>query len=577
MKSRHLILVLTVLLSAGLAVGLAAVLAAPNTITFAPRVDYTTGINPDLPAVGYFNGDANPDIAIPSRSSSTVTILLGDGAGGFSYGTTSTVEQPPRAVATDDFNGDSKADLAVAHYSAGMVSILLGDGAGAFSQQATMTVGSGPWSLAADDLNGDGNADLVTANVGSDNVSILAGDGTGGFSYGTTVTVGNGPSGVTIGNLNSDANADIVVANQFAGDNVSILLGDGAGGFSRGTTMTAGTDPIGSAVGDLDDDGDTDIAVANYGSDNVTILLSDGAGGYSYGTTLAAGNYAYMVASDDLDGDGNPDLAVPSTDAVTILRGDGDGGFSHETTLSIPNAPCNLAIADFDGDWRPDLVVTQFGGSAASILLNTSVFPSSLDLAASRSLVNYGGATMLQGSLMSDWRIIDGRDDVQVWRKSSFDTSWRRDGTAVYNPATGQYDALRALTSNTRFRMVFLGDGVFRPVTSADVLVQARASLSQPALAPTSPRRNTNFTATGTLRPRHISAGSTRLCFYRKVLGRWRFYKASTAALANLPAYTRYSLTTKLPYAGSWYAKAYHSDSSHAATWSSPRYFTVRP
>lgn len=578
MKSNRLILALVLLLAAGLAVGLAVALAAPGPITFGPRVDYALGGGsaPDPLGVGYFNADSYPDITVPLRNLDAVRVLLGDGTGAFSNGALIAVQDQPNGVFAGDFNEDGISDMAIPYYNGWLVGILIGDGSGGFSAEQTLSVG-GPFMLALGDLNGDGHVDIAAPGAGLNNLSVLLGDGVGGFSHGTTVTIGASmPNGAAIGDLDGDADNDIAVSNVGA-RSVSILINNGAGVFSLGTTLTVGDNPYGPGLGDFDGDSDADLAVPNAVDDNLSIRLGNGDGTFSNGTTLTVGDFPYQPpAVEDIDGDGIPDLAVGGNSNISILRGDGAGGFSYEATLTVPLGSAMPVAHDLNGDSRPDLAVSRLAGDDASVFLSTTLFPSSLDLAASRTLVSYGGTTMLQGSLMSDWRIIVGRTDVQVWRKSSFDPVFKRDGTAAYDPTTGQYDALRALTSNTRFKMRFGGDSIYKSVTSAEVLVQSRASLTQPTLLPTSPRRNTNFNTSGALRPRHVAANSTKLYFYRKVLGRWRHYKWVAAGLTNFPTYTRYSATTKLPYAGAWYVKAYHADASHAATWSSPRYFTVR-
>ena len=77
-------------------------------------------------------------------------------------------------MAVGDFNLDGKPDLAVANYSSDNVTILLGNGMGGFTQPAGSPVGAGtaPRSVAVGDFNLDGKPDLAVANSGTNNVTI---------------------------------------------------------------------------------------------------------------------------------------------------------------------------------------------------------------------------------------------------------------------------------------------------------------------------------------------------------------------------------------------------------------------
>jgi hypothetical protein len=75
-----------------------------------------------------FNGDAILDLAVSDPRVGSVSILLGDGAGGFSAPTLFAlggVGGVPGDVGIGDFNGDTILDLAVP-LTSGEVSILLG-------------------------------------------------------------------------------------------------------------------------------------------------------------------------------------------------------------------------------------------------------------------------------------------------------------------------------------------------------------------------------------------------------------------------------------------------------------------
>jgi len=163
---------------------------------------------------------------------------------------------------------------------------------------------------------------------------------------------------------------------------------------------------------------------------------------------------------------------------------------------------------------------------------------------------------------------------VTVWRSTNGGSSWTQDGTATYDAASGTYKASRTLAANTTFQMRFAGDSSYTAATSPKVLVQARAYLSQP-VTPSTVYKNTSFATSGYLKPYH--SGYTRLYFYRYYSGKWNYYTKVNAPNAKYNvSITKYTLSYKLPYAGSWYVRAYHSDGNHAATWSPVKRFSVK-
>src|SRR5207248_5496380 len=96
--------------------------ASCSTASFGAAANYATGTNPWSVAVGDFNRDGNPDLAVASFGSNNVAVRMGDGTGGFGAATNYTVGTGPISVAVGDFNRDGNPDLAVDNYTTNNVS-----------------------------------------------------------------------------------------------------------------------------------------------------------------------------------------------------------------------------------------------------------------------------------------------------------------------------------------------------------------------------------------------------------------------------------------------------------------------
>src|SRR5580704_3371052 len=180
-----------------------------------------TGSTPQGLAVADFNGDGVLDIAVANNNgngSGSISILLGNGDGTFSLKSTPAAGLGANWIAVGDFNNDGIPDLAVANLgstgTAG-VSILLGDGTGNFTLANSPATGSGPFSIVTGDFNGDGELDLAVSNSNDNSVTILLGNGTGNFSEpaGSPYTIGSLPQVIVAGDFNNDGNLDLAVAN----------------------------------------------------------------------------------------------------------------------------------------------------------------------------------------------------------------------------------------------------------------------------------------------------------------------------------------------------------------------------
>jgi hypothetical protein len=230
---------------------------------------FAVGRAPGCVLVEDFSGDGRLDMGVLNEQGNDGTVLLGDGKGRFAAARGSPIAagDRPNDLTAGDFNRDGRLDLAIANHETPHLTVLLGDGRGGFApardSPLTVAVKPHPHGIATGDFNIDGNLDLVTDSWAEDRVVVLFGDGKGHFgTAGTYVALGKHPyQRIRVADLNGDGKVDIVSPN-LEGDNVTILLRDGNGGFRQpsGSPFPCGDSPFNVAIGDVNADGHPDLA-----------------------------------------------------------------------------------------------------------------------------------------------------------------------------------------------------------------------------------------------------------------------------------------------------------------------------
>lgn len=231
-------------------------------------------------ALSELNSDGNLDITTSNQDDNSVSVLLGNGRGAFTpaAGSPFAVGRSPYPHAIGDVNKDGYLDIATPNVGSNDVTVLLGDGRGGFKPAAgsPYAVASRPYYITIGDINGDNNPDLITTHDDITLITTLLGNGRGGFAAasGSPFDIGQRPYKLFAADVTGDARTEIVIGTE-ASDSVVVLLGDGRGGYTpaAGSPYRAGANPR-IAVGDMNGDGKMDIVTANSGSGDINILLN---------------------------------------------------------------------------------------------------------------------------------------------------------------------------------------------------------------------------------------------------------------------------------------------------------------
>ncbi|MCB9898036.1 MAG: VCBS repeat-containing protein [Planctomycetes bacterium] len=418
-------------------------------------------------ALGDFDADGVPDVAVPQVDHVGVLFGLGDGslaapqlvAGGAQIGD----------VAVGDLDGDGDSDLAVIRIGTLRLSTHTSDGGGGFVDKSARPLTASPRFVELADLDLDGQLDAVVSHqFTTPDLSLLIGNGDGTLQPAQSITVSAGFGPMALGDFDGNGVIDLVADGSFA---ITQFLGQG-----NGTFFTNDLGPDGSAlvVGDLDRDGRDDLfSVGAFGSPSDVFLGSTT--GLQFAGDVSLGKYSHAALL-DVDGDGALDLAVgrpayelPGVDeSVDVLRGLGDGSFVRPRSEG-PQDAVQMQLADVDSDGDVDMWTVQLFSPDIETWLNDGSGHYSLastlpDVAGELTVadVNADGTPDLVSTVQQDVNVALGQGDGSLAVATSFAVD---NGQLLQRIAVGDVDGgpvdLVVITSGfgNGFALAYAGHG----------------------------------------------------------------------------------------------------------------------
>jgi hypothetical protein len=303
-------------------------------------------------AVADFNGDGNLDLvetcaSVDDQPCNLLLIQFGNGDGTFMH--SSGIPGIPldfsgsQSVAVGDFNGDGKPDLAVTNSGANGVNVFLNREGGLSAVPAIPATGNSPTSIVAADVNGDGKLDLAVANSGSNYVTILLRNGDGTFTAAASPAADTGSTSVASADFNGDGKEDLVVANS-QDNSATALLAEMALAIATVNNIS----PVGVGThlvkaiysGDVNYGGSTSADVSltvvspGFTLGGTSISVVAGATGTSTLTITPTNGFSGTVTL-DCGGDGFPGGAIDLPTCLSIPPMTISGNASATRTLSI--------------------------------------------------------------------------------------------------------------------------------------------------------------------------------------------------------------------------------------------------
>lgn len=356
-------------------------------VSFGAPAAYPAGTGVVDLVVADVNRDGRPDLL--GLTNSSVVVLLGNGDGSFQPARVSPIgDASAFAFAMGDFNGDGFLDLAVTHLDSfwddagpDWLSILVGDGLGGFVRAARYSVGATPAAVVIADCDGDGVLDLVLATPNAQGLPVYRGVGDGTFERRSDIPTNDTSFRVYAGDFDGDSNADLVLIEPMMG---MITLLRGHGNFSFGYDWF---DPIvqfvltaqSALVTDLDSDGLSDLVIPSSMGGLWTFM---GDPTSEYGVFRAVGasildNEAADVAVGHFNADGVIDIATCPGAPSIILRAE-NGPLGYQVSYSDPLGASRIVADDFDGDALSDVAYVNSEGDLVA-RLNTPGTTASID------------------------------------------------------------------------------------------------------------------------------------------------------------------------------------------------------
>jgi hypothetical protein len=398
-----------------------------TTNSFATRIDLPAGNSMRGLAVQDLNGDGKPDIVAANNGDNTISIFQNISTIGniaFTTRVNFTTGFGPVGVAIGDFDGDGKPDLAVVNANSVTISVfqnIMGAGdnikTNSFAPKVDFPALTAGYAIAIGDMDGDSKLDLVVGSgSGSQAISVYRNTATVGsittnsFAAQVNFAAPGWVNAVALADLDGDGKLDIVLVSELPSvlsifNNVSVPGSFTTASLAGRVDYSAGNDPGGIAVGDLNGDGRPDIVFAN-----------------NYDNTISI--YQNMIPTSTL-----PSITGQPQDAYVYAYGTGSftvtatGASSYQwlfngsNVLNATSSTLNLANVVQSELGPYSVVVANSYGAVTSSIANLYMYPSII--------------TPFTG-LVTDW----GQSStlsVEAWGSGVLTFQWYDNGVAIPN------------------------------------------------------------------------------------------------------------------------------------------------
>jgi hypothetical protein len=300
-----------------------------------------------------------------------VTILEGDGDGGFDYVHRYDLGGRPNSLAVGNLNGNAALFVGTGE---GYVDVLMGNGDGSFTFGEALRTPDHLFHVAVAQLAGSQYNDVITAGVGpfeGGSVEVFRGQPGGTFGPPKIYGVRSRPKDFAIGDFNGDGFPDIAVTSE-DDKYTAIWTSTDQGRFQFHEHLYIGYDPTSITAGDFGPNGTVALAIGGHGYLSVFDWNSQ-LREFSKSQALNVEGTVRYLTSADLNDDGKVDLVMtlPSTGKVAVAYNTGDDLFGQPMLFPAGHHPLGVTVGDVDNNDIPDLITANQHGGNVGVLLGT--------------------------------------------------------------------------------------------------------------------------------------------------------------------------------------------------------------
>ncbi len=330
-----------------------------GSLSFATHLDFSTGAgsNPTYAFAGDVDGDGKSDILSANTSNGTISVFRNTstiGSVSFAARIDLTTGTTPVQVGMADLDGDGKLDIVDVNQTSANFSVFPNTSTpGTIATGSRIDFAAGPTAhgISYGDFNGDGKTDVVVSNISSSNASVYrnTSTGTGVFTFGAVNFItGAGPGGVFVVDIDGDGKSDLATDNQSA-NTFSILRNKPLQPITGTLTVCPGTTTILSNA----------TTGGAWSSSNPAVATVGSGTGIVSGVALGSANITYAgTAGPSFTGN-----IVVVTVTVMALPSAITG-----TTSVCTGATTPLSSATSGGTWSTSNAVVATVGSGTGIV-----------------------------------------------------------------------------------------------------------------------------------------------------------------------------------------------------------------